>query len=362
MRRWTARLVCLLLILSAAAGGAHAQEGSAVLSSSGVGTAFSLASSNGAEQKTASLTQVLSSGQELTEAATVYEVPLGTVISEPEGGTQALLVRLYDSDGVLCTFDGTDEASRLAMLAQAAGVPWSGGDGQEGESAVPDGLPLPITIAKECYYWFEIPAQGSYICVKGVASLPVQPGTGGAADFSDVPEGAYYRDAVNWAVGRGVTSGTSASTFSPNLTCTRGQVITFLWRAMGQPAPAGDNPFRDVSRSDYYYQAALWAYEQGITSGAAPGVFAPNAACTRAQVITFLWQAEGRPEGGGTAGFADVRSGDYFARAVSWAVSRGITSGTSAGRFSPHQACTRAQVVTFLYQDMARLNASYLKE
>ena len=132
MRRWTARLVCLLLILSAAAGGAHAQEGSAVLSSSGVGTAFSLASSNGAEQKTASLTRVLSSGQELTEAATVYEVPLGTVISEPEGGTQALLVRLYDSDGVLCTFDGTDEASRLAMLAQAAGVPWSGGDGQEG--------------------------------------------------------------------------------------------------------------------------------------------------------------------------------------------------------------------------------------
>ena len=120
MRRWTARLVCLLLILSAAAGGAHAQEGSAVLSSSGVGTAFSLASSNGAEQKTASLTRVLSSGQELTEAATVYEVPLGTVISEPEGGTQALLVRLYDSDGVLCTFDGTDEASRLAMLAQAA--------------------------------------------------------------------------------------------------------------------------------------------------------------------------------------------------------------------------------------------------
>ena len=215
MRRWTARLVCLLLILSAAAGGAHAQEGSAVLSSSGVGTAFSLASSNGAEQKTASLTRVLSSGQELTEAATVYEVPLGTVISEPEGGTQALLVRLYDSDGVLCTFYGTDEASRLAMLAQAAGVPWSGGDGQEGESAVPDGLPLPITIAKECYYWFEIPAQGSYICVKGVASLPVQPGTGGAADFSDVPEGAYYRDAVNWAVGRGVTSGTSASTFSP---------------------------------------------------------------------------------------------------------------------------------------------------
>ena len=88
----------------------------------------------------------------------------------------------------------------------------------------------------------------------------------------------------------------------------------------------------------------------------------PNAACTRAQVITFLWQAEGRPDGGGTAGFADVRSGDYFARAVSWAVSRGITSGTSAGRFSPHQACTRAQVVTFLYQDMARLNASYLKE
>ena len=165
--------------------------------------------------------------------------------------------------------------------------------------------------------------------------------------------GLYYTDAVLWAVSKNITNGTSATTFSPDATCTRGQVVTFLWRAMGQPEPTSmNNPFTDVPSNEYYYKAVLWAVEKGITNGTSPTTFSPNAPCTRAHVVTFLWRAEGQPAAGSSNPFSDVPSGQYYTSAVLWAVSKNITNGTSATTFSPDNYCTRGQIVTFLYRDM----------
>ena len=174
-----------------------------------------------------------------------------------------------------------------------------------------------------------------------------------ALPFVDVPSGAYYYDAVAWAVENGVTGGTSATTFSPNAACTRAQMVTFLWRAAGSPAPeATVNPFTDVSAADYYYEAILWAVGEGITSGTSEITFSPDATVTRGQGVTFLWRKAGSPAASGT-GFADVAAEAYYAAAVAWAADEGITSGTSATTFSPDNVCTRAQIVTFLYGELA---------
>ena len=172
--------------------------------------------------------------------------------------------------------------------------------------------------------------------------------------FTDVPADAYYYDAVRWAVENGVTTGTSATTFAPDGVCTRAQVVTFLWRANGSPAPtAAVSPFADVSVGSYYYDAVLWAVEQGITSGTSTTTFSPAASCTRAQVATFLWRTESSPAVSGGASFADVADNTYYTNAVIWAANSGVTSGTSATTFSPDAVCTRAQIVTFLYRALA---------
>lgn len=173
-----------------------------------------------------------------------------------------------------------------------------------------------------------------------------------ASPFADVPGDAYYLESVLWASENGITSGTDATHFSPNQTCTRAQVVTFLWRAAGSPEPkSGSSTFYDVRRSDYYYKAVLWAVEQGITSGVGTNRFAPNDVCTRAQVVTFLYRAAGSPAVYGVSNpFSDVRSGDYYYNAVRWAVRNNITSGIDATHFGPGSKCTRAQVVTFLYR------------
>ena len=173
--------------------------------------------------------------------------------------------------------------------------------------------------------------------------------------FTDVPESEYYFEPVLWAVNHTpqITKGTSDTTFSPNATCTRGQVVTFLWRAMGEPEPTSTaNKFSDVQTTDYFYKAVLWAVEKGITLGTSYTTFSPNNPCTRAHVVTFLWRAEGQPSASGANPFADVASGQYYYSAVLWAVSKNITQGTSASTFSPDNPCTRAQIVTFLYRDM----------
>ena len=170
--------------------------------------------------------------------------------------------------------------------------------------------------------------------------------------FQDVPSNAYYSEAVNWAVANNVTNGTSETTFSPDVGCTRAQVVTFLWRAAGQPEPTeGTNPFTDVKEGTYYYKAVLWAAEKGITNGTSETTFDPDETCTRAQIVTFLWRREGKPAPTGANNpFADVKPSAYFGSAVLWAVEKGITNGTSETTFEPNEDCTRAQVVTFLFR------------
>ena len=173
--------------------------------------------------------------------------------------------------------------------------------------------------------------------------------------FGDVKETDYFLNPVLWAVENGITSGTGAGQFSPEDTCTRAQVVTFLWRAVGKPEPASDvNPFDDVNPSDYYYKAVLWAVENGVTAGTSAGKFSPEASCTRGQVVTFMWRAMGKeiPETDQNP-FGDVKDTDYFYQPVLWAVENGITAGTGAGKFAPDDSCTRGQVVTFLYRAMA---------
>ena len=169
--------------------------------------------------------------------------------------------------------------------------------------------------------------------------------------FTDVADKAYYRDAVEWAVESGITKGTTATTFSPNATCTRAQAVTFLWRAAGSPEPeTRAMPFTDVPVGSYYYDAVLWAVENGITKGTSDTTFSPNMTCTRAQIVAFLWRSEKSPAAGTANPFADVKSTAYYADAVLWAVKENITKGTTSTTFSPDADCTRAQIVTFLWR------------
>ncbi|MEG2010247.1 MAG: S-layer homology domain-containing protein, partial [Oscillospiraceae bacterium] len=169
--------------------------------------------------------------------------------------------------------------------------------------------------------------------------------------FTDVTDTDYYYDAVLWAVDKGVTSGISATTFAPNATCTRAQAVTFLWRAKGSPEPSSAvNPFTDVKSDAYYYKAVLWAMEKGITSGTSAKTFSPETVCNRSQAVTFLWSSAGKPVVNYAMSFTDVPADSYFTEAVRWAVSEGITSGTGAATFSPAADCTRAQTVSFLWR------------
>ena len=169
--------------------------------------------------------------------------------------------------------------------------------------------------------------------------------------FRDVKQSDYYYDAVKWAVEKGITEGTSTETFSPHASCTRAQTVTFLWRAAGSPEPTGTvNPFSDLSPNAYYYKAVLWAVENGITQGTSTDTFSPDATVTRGQTVTFLHRAAGAPSHGGNAAFLDISDNDYYSDAVAWAEQNGITSGTGNGKFAPNAVCTRAQIVTLLYR------------
>ena len=171
--------------------------------------------------------------------------------------------------------------------------------------------------------------------------------------FTDVPENAYFRKPVEWALKNGITSGTTPTTFGPFDVTTRGQMITFLWIAKGSPEPTSTElPFKDVAESAYYYKPVLWAYENGITAGVSADEFAPDVSVTRAQAVTFLYGVAGRPAAGSEP-FEDVADTDWFAAPVAWAYNNGITSGTSATMFSPDAACQRAQIITFMAQYFA---------
>ena len=172
--------------------------------------------------------------------------------------------------------------------------------------------------------------------------------------FVDVAQGRFYYKPVLWAVENGITSGMDATHFMPERSCTRGQVVTFLWRAMGEPEPRSTScPFVDVGAGRFYYKAVLWAYENGITAGMDATHFAPEDTVTRGQFVTFLWRAEGKPAASGSNPFTDVNSGRFYYNAVLWAAQNGITSGMTPTTFAPDRTCTRGQVVTFLYRDLA---------
>lgn len=168
-----------------------------------------------------------------------------------------------------------------------------------------------------------------------------------APRFMDVPADAYYAVPVAWAVDKKITSGTSLTTFSPANTCTRAHILTFLWRAVGSPKDSSGNHFNDVCSDDYFYNAALWAYDMGMVEGES---FEGDLACTRAATVTYLWQCAGSPEPDGECNFDDVPADAPYAEAVAWAVENGITTGTSATTFSPNTVCDRGQIVTFLHR------------
>jgi len=171
------------------------------------------------------------------------------------------------------------------------------------------------------------------------------------SSFVDVPSGSYYEDAVDWAVANGITTGTDAAHFSPDGICTRAQAVTFLWRVAGRPAPESRTmPFTDVPADSYYYDAVLWAVENGITKGTSSTTFSPDDTCTRAQIVTFLWRSEQSPAAGSSNPFTDVSADAYYADAVLWAVKEAITTGTTRTTFSPDAECTRAQIVAFLWR------------
>ena len=184
----------------------------------------------------------------------------------------------------------------------------------------------------------------------GVCSVCGTKGAEAVPKFDDVKSGAFYFDAVQWAVENGITNGTGKNTFSPNNVCSRYQIVMFLWRAAGQPEAKAAVSFADVKPGDIFYEAVQWAVERGITKGTSSTSFSPFAPCTRGQIVTFLYRSAGSPKVSGACNFSDIPADSFCRDAVIWASTEGITNGTSAGRFSPNEGCTRAQVVTFLYR------------
>ena len=207
-----------------------------------------------------------------------------------------------------------------------------------------DGDALKLT-EKNGKYTFTMPT--GKVTVKGsfVEEAPVQ-------IFKDVPVDAYYYEAVKWAAEKGVTGGVGNGLFAPNQPCTRAQIVTFLWRAAGSPAPKNMSSFTDVPADAFYAKAVAWAVENGITGGTGDGKFSPDATCTRAQAVTFLYRASGAPAVSGNAAFSDVATNAYYAAAVKWAEKNGITGGIGGGLFGSDNDCTRAQIVTFLYRSV----------
>ena len=252
---------------------------------------------------------------------------------ETEGGTVTVLPK-SPAQGVTVTITPTpDEGYAVAQVIVTD----------------KNGNPVEVTDNGDGTYSFTQP--------KGKVTISVtfaeieQPG---GNPFVDVPADAYYYDAVLWAVENGVTEGTNAdgTLFSPNDPCTRAQVVTFLWRAAGSPEPESLRSLSDVPADAYYAKAVAWALENGITTGTGDGLFSPDAVCSRAQIVTFLWRAQQSPAAGSANPFLDVAADAYYTDAVLWAVENGVTMGTNAEgtAFSPDDDCTRAQIVTFLYR------------
>lgn len=208
-----------------------------------------------------------------------------------------------------------------------------------------DGKELSLTKKSNTEYTFVMPA-GKVEITPSFVKQAEEP----SRVFVDVKTGDYFYDAVQWAVGKGITNGTSAETFSPEAPCTRAQIVTFLWRAAGSPVVNYAMDLSDVAGDAYYAEAVRWALSEGITTGTSDHTFSPDAVCTREQAVTFLWRAAGSPAVSGESAFEDVGADAYYARAVAWAAQNGVTNGISQALFGSGNDCTRAQIVTFLYR------------
>ena len=222
-------------------------------------------------------------------------------------------------------------------------------------STVPDGATLTwfnfkLTTGSTYLYDFSVVVDGKTYTTQR-ARFRISANSGSSTGFTDVKPGAYYADAVKWAVEKGITAGKGSNTFKPDDKCTRGEIVTFLWRSAGSPEPrTAVNPFKDVKEKDYYYKAVLWAVENDITAGKGAGTFKPGDKCTRAEAMTFMWRAAGEPAPNGSSSFKDVVSGSFYEKAVGWAVEKGITAGKGTGTFKPNDKCSRAEIVSFLYR------------
>lgn len=303
----------------------------------------------------AEMTEIPLSDTNATSAtvSTVYSDPSNdnsTVDNQPSHPSGSTSLLSYDITVEAGSHGDVEVWPEEAKMSTTVTITVTPDDGYElDELIVTDskGNELDLTDKGSGKYTFKMPAGRVEIeaSFKEIVAEPVNP-------FVDVSTSDYYYDAVLWAVENGVTNGTSATTFSPNMTVSRAQMVTFLWRAHGSPKATGANPFTDVSESAYYYDAVLWAVANGVTSGTSATTFSPDMAVTRAQAVTFQWRAAGSPTTSGNS-FHDVATDAYYADAVTWAVANGITNGTGSNTFSPNLAVSRAQAVTFLYRELA---------
>lgn len=265
-------------------------------------------------------------------------------------GSNKYAARNYQVARITCTYAGT--GTRTITLDSSSIVTI---DGDGNTSSDTSSEAFTVTITRSASGTGEGGGGGGG---GGGSVTPVQPSKPSVSDtpadlsFVDVSTDAYYYDAVLWAVEKGIANGTSATTFSPDLSCTRAQMVTFLWRAAGSPAPAATScPFTDVQPDAYYYNAVLWAVEQGITAGTSETTFSPDLIVTRGQAVTFLWRQAGSPAVSTSGSFSDVPATAYYANAVKWAITEGVTVGTGNDQFSPASDCTRAQIVTLMYRN-----------
>lgn len=291
---------------------------------------------------------LLLAANEVSGTVAVYQQKEGYVAPEPDSG----------SSGSSATYPVTVEESsngsitltpKNAHRGDTVTVTVTPDDGYKLDALIvtdKDGNTVPVT-EKNGKYTFRMPASKVTVRASFVVDAAV-------VNFVDVPADAYYHDAVLWAVEKGITNGTDTTHFSPDFSCTRAQMVTFLWRASGSPGPKSDAmPFTDVKADSYYYDAVIWATENGITNGISDTTFSPDDICTRAQMVSFLYRMADSPEVSGSTTFTDVAADAYYAKAVEWAKMNNITNGIGGGLFGPDYDCTRAQIVTFLWRALA---------
>lgn len=288
------------------------------------------------------ITTVPSVGTDDTDTYPLYTAEAGTQLSLASGYTDSSYQHTYTAAVIKRDFSDNGDVD-WTHLEEYEGNPQT--IAAAGSLTLKDGAYC-VEIRKD-----SAPLQGSFIGSTSSGTVlrffvRVGSGLNVYTPFADVAADSYYFDSVLWAVDKGITNGTSDTTFSPDATCTRGQIITFLWRAAGSPLVSDSVAVSDVSADDYYYNAVQWAYTMGMTSGSS---FDPSSPCTRGMTVDFMWKAAGCPNAA-AASFTDVLTGSQYAAAVAWALEQGVTSGTSDTTFSPDTTCTRSQVVTFLYR------------